>query len=68
MKPTQPTSWTDSDFDKLSWHDNHVHAFALREGPDGSGDLTLDIDFIVELLPPLEGILQYLIAPATLAF
>jgi hypothetical protein len=42
--------WRTEDFESLSWHDAHVHGFSLRAiKPDnGSADLVLDIDFILE--------------------
>jgi hypothetical protein len=24
--------WTDADFERMSWHDNHVHAIRFVEG------------------------------------
>ena len=44
----------DSDeFNGDRWHDNAIHGFAIVEGEDGcSGDLILDIDFILEWLHP----------------
>ena len=67
------TTWTENDFDRLSWHDHCVHALALREGEDGTGALVLDLDFIVEWLKPNPTSpnptrFRYLIAPATLTF
>lgn len=59
--------WTEADFDSLSWHDNHIHALRFVEGTDGSGDLVLDIDHIVEWLQR-EGRFQFRIIPATLTF
>ena len=40
--------WTDQQFDEMSWHDNHVHALRIVEGEYGAGELTLDLDYIVE--------------------
>lgn len=40
-------------FEDYCWHDNAIHGFRIIEGPDGcGGELVLDIDFIVEWLPP----------------
>ena len=40
--------WTDQQFEEMSWHDNHVHALRIVEGEYGAGELTLDLDYIVE--------------------
>jgi hypothetical protein len=58
-------------FSSFSWHDNAIHSIRIVEGTDGcSGDLILDIDFIVEWLPPEEGdnAFRFRIAPADLVF
>lgn len=64
-------TWTEKDFESLSWHGNHVHGFSIAEGDDGcSGSLTFDIDFIVKWLnpvPPDKGF-RFHVAPATLIF
>lgn len=61
------TRWTDADFDELSWHDNHVHGLTVREGKHGTGDLILDVDFILEWVRSEHGI-EFIIAPADLVF
>lgn len=61
------TRWTNEDLDSLSWHDNHVHALRLAEGEDGTGELELDIDHILEWMPE-GGSFRYRIAPAQLRF
>ena len=67
--PNDPeTSWTDRDFDRLSWHDNHVHGLSISEGQYGSGELTLDLDFILEWSKSESGTVQFIIAPASLTF
>lgn len=58
-------------FDSFTWHDNAIHGFRIAEGPDGcSGQLTLDIDFIVQWLPPTgeESAFAFVLAPADLVF
>src|SRR5580765_4389158 len=60
--------WTTSDFDTMSWHDCHVYGFALEEKEHGTGDLILDIDFIVEWLCHTDRHFEFRIAPATLTF
>lgn len=58
-------------FEEFNWHDNAIHGFRIIEGPDGcGGQLVLDIDFIVEWLPPQDenNSFQFRIAPANLTF
>jgi len=60
---------TETDFEKLCWHDNAIHGFKIREGDDGcSGELDLDIDYILEWLPPEDNRFKFRISPATLTF
>jgi hypothetical protein len=59
---------TDADFDSISWHDNHIHAFRFVEGKDGTGDLVLDVDHIVEWLDGGGSGFQFKVVPATLTF
>ena len=61
-------TWTEKDFDQLGWHDNYIHSLSIREGEYGSGDLILDIDFILEWYCPPGQICEFLISPATLTF
>ena len=61
-------SWDESHFDDMSWHDNHVHALAIRGGEHGSGELDLDLDYILEWLRPTESTFAFRLAPATLTF
>ena len=66
----------DSDFDRLSWHDNIVYGLRLDIGDSFRGewrsDLVLDIDHIVEWVRGVEGGVQggvrFRVAPATLTF
>ena len=58
-------------FEDMSWHDNAIHGFHIAEGDDGcSGQLTLDIDYILEWLPPTgdEAVFSFVVAPANLVF
>jgi hypothetical protein len=58
-------------FEDFNWHDNTIHGFRVEEGADGcSGQLTLDIDYILEWLPPTGGADAYgfVVAPADLIF
>lgn len=59
--------WTEADFEKLSWHDVHVHGLRIVEGEHGAGDLLLDIDYILEWQKQ-EKSFSFRIAPATLSF
>jgi len=60
-------TWTDADFNGLTWHDNRIHAmmFGAREY-----ELAFDIDHILEWRGPQEeeGHYRFLVAPATLVF
>ena len=61
--------WTDADFDRMSWHDNHVHGLQVRSGADGLGEVIFDIDYIVEWLCAVGDVdHRFRVAPATLTF
>src|SRR5262245_11545776 len=59
--------WTDAQFDEMSWHDNYVHGLRIVEGVHGTGELILDIDYIVEWIA-VQDTFQLRIVPATLRF
>jgi hypothetical protein len=63
---------TESDFERLSWHDCPIWGFAIRAGDpdedDWTSDLVFDIDFILDWLCGVGGATQFRIAPATLVF
>ena len=59
--------WTDRDYDKMSWHDNHVHGIRIVEGKYGAGELELDLDYITEWCNCEEGY-EFLVLPAKLTF
>ena len=65
-------TYTEADFDRLSWHDCHIWAVELRAGDpddgDWTSDLALDLDFIVEWICGAGGGGQFRVAPATLVF
>ena len=61
------THWTQHDFSEMSWHDNHVHALRLVEGPHGAGELILDLDYILEWIKEPDGY-KFRIIPVTLKF
>ena len=60
--------WTDSQFESMTWHDNHVHALRIIEGKHGSGTLKLDLDYILEWLGGESGGFRFRIARADLRF
>jgi hypothetical protein len=43
-------TWTNADFDAMSWHDVHVHGFRLVDfqPENGTADLAFDLDYIME--------------------
>ena len=63
--------WTTEDFDDMSWHDAHVHAFRIVESEEksaGTAELYLDIDYILEWVKSEDGGLRFVVAQATLQF
>jgi hypothetical protein len=60
--------WTHDHFAQMSWHDNHVHALRIVSGEYGTGQLILDLDYILEWVKDSEGGCRFLIVPATLTF
>ncbi|MBD8882259.1 hypothetical protein IHE49_17390 [Rhodanobacter sp. 7MK24] len=63
------TNWSNEDFDAMSWHDVHVHGLRIveNEDDDGSAELLLDIDYILEWIKGEEGF-SFVVAQATLQF
>lgn len=68
MAPT----YTEADFDELSWHDCSIWGIALRNGGGEPAfepaDLALDIDFIVEWVCGVGAPARFRVAPAALVF
>ena len=66
------TTYTEADFDQLSWHDNYIYGFHILIGDceqgDWRSDWVLDIDYIVEWVCEKDGGCQFRVAPATLTF
>lgn len=66
------TTYTEADFDELSWHDCSIWGIALQNGggepASEPADLTLDIDFIVEWLCGVGSPAKFRVAPAALVF
>lgn len=60
--------WTTSNFEEMSWHDCAVHGFNIAEEDHGLGELTLQIDFILEWLHSESGSYDFRIVPAELVF
>jgi len=66
------TTWTEADFDQLSWHDCHLWGIEFRVGTpnenDWTSDLAFDIDYIVEWVGGADGRVRFRVAPATIVF
>ena len=64
---SKQTSWDESNFESMSWHDNRVHAVTFS--PDNF-EFGLDLDYIVEWYDPAkdENNFSFSLAPATLLF
>jgi len=60
-------TWTDSDYDEMSWHDNHVYGIRIQEGDFGTGTLLLELDYILEWVEK-DNKYKFRIAPALLTF
>ena len=65
----QPQSWTNNDFETLSWHDVNVYGFRLEafNEDQGTADLIFDIDFILEWHQH-ENPIQFTVCSAVLKF
>lgn len=64
-------TYTEADFEQLSWHDCHIWGFSLRAGDDNDlmSQLVLDVDFIVEWVCGTDGKTgRFRVAPASLVF
>jgi hypothetical protein len=64
------STWTETDFDSLCWHDTHVHGLRFVDDEHGSGELWLDLDLILEWIGPAQegGSFRFRVAPALLKF
>jgi hypothetical protein len=66
------TTYTEAEFDDLSWHDCHLWAVRFDVGDpdenDWTNDLVLDLDFIVEWQCPNPTRFGFRVAPAQLVF
>ena len=63
-------TWTDADFDSMSWHDVALHAVAFEPSMPYPGRLLLDIDYIVggERPTPPDTTFSFWMCTATLVF
>jgi len=65
-------TYTDADFDNVSWHDCYIWSVAVRAGDpdenDWTSELAFDIDFITEWNCGVGETAQFRVAPATLVF
>jgi len=62
------TTWTNADFEQLSWHDCCVYGLRIVEGEHGTGGLELDLDYLVEWVCHTDRRYEFRVAPATLTF
>jgi hypothetical protein len=62
-----PRRWSQSEFESMSWHDCQVHSIHVVEGKDGSGELILDLDYILEWREKRDKY-EFLLVPAKLRF
>ena len=62
-----PRRWSSEEFDSMSWHDCHVHALRIVEADHGTGELELDLDYILEWRTEKDKF-SFLLVPATLRF
>jgi hypothetical protein len=61
--------WTDADFAQMGWHDATVHAIGFDEDELWAERLLLDLDYIVDWIPPAPpDNFTFLLAAATLVF
>lgn len=61
------STWTESDYDSMGWHDTTVHAIRIVEGKYGSGEFWIDLDYIVEWIC-VGNTCRFRVAPALLVF
>lgn len=61
-------AYTQESFESTSWQDNYVHAIRFVEGPDGTGELHLYLDHILEWMDGDAHSFRFKIAPARLRF
>ena len=68
----EAVTYTNADFENLSWHDRYLWGFEFRisdpENDDWASDLSLDIDFHLEGARWIDGRCESLLTAATLVF
>ena len=66
---THKDRWSTEDFDKMSWHDVHVHALRIVKNDEdtGTADIVFDIDYILEWRQD-GGSFKFVVARAELKF
>ena len=57
--------WSDSDFEKMGWHDNRLYAISF---PNEDFKLTLDIDYIFKWDRSIGNELKFWVSPCDLVF
>jgi hypothetical protein len=60
--------WATEDFEEMSWHDCAIHGFGVAEESNGFGELTFQVDYILEWLNSESGNYEYRIVPVELVF
>ncbi len=63
--------WTDSDFEKMGWHDSNVYAISFLNSTDpDKNEFCLDLDYIFEWInpEPPEKTFSFWVSPCTLIF
>lgn len=69
MKTKYSTSWTEEDFDSLSWHENKVRGIRFSNPSESYDfDLTFDIDHVLRWMKTPSEHIGTVIAPASLVF
>lgn len=62
-------TWTEQDFDSLSWHDNEVHGIRwCSPSEEFRFDVVLEIEHILKWVKQPDGSFTFVIAPALLIF
>jgi len=61
-------SWSDKDYDSISWHDCCIYSINFEEDKTGSCNLSFCLDFILKATPKRDGRFSFIVAPAILRF
>jgi hypothetical protein len=58
--------WTEEDFEKMRWHDSHIHAISF---PNEDLEFSLDIDYLFKwVLDDKTNLYNFLVSPCVLFF